>query len=148
MKLDAIAKELNISYDSFWRYKKEHSELSEILSTAKEKLHAAMLIKAEDSLLTLITGQTVEETSIETGQGKDGPFEKTTVKTRVIPPNPAAVIFTLKNRDPDNWKDRTELDARVLHGVIPEPLAPVKTSDIIEAEPLELESGDETDNSV
>lgn len=151
MKLDAIAKHLNISYDSFWRYKKEHTELSEILTTAKEKLHANMRIKAEESLLTLMEDREVTETTIEKGIGKDGPYEKVITRTRVIPPNATAVVFALKNRDPEYWKDRTELDARHTHQMIPQPLAPVRGEDLIvpAIEGEVLESGDdEANNSI
>jgi DNA-binding transcriptional MerR regulator len=152
MKLDAIAKHLDISRDTLNEYQKQYSELSDVLTTAKEKLHADMLIKAEESLMTLIKDREVTEVTIESGIGKDGPYEKTIERTRIIPPNPTAVIFTLKNRDPENWKDRTELDARVLHSTIPQPLAPVREDDIIEGEviqePKEIESPSETDHSV
>lgn len=147
MKLEAIAKELGISRDSLNEYQKRYTDFADILTTAKEKLHDQILIKAEQSLFTLIEGREVEETTIEMGQSGDNEWSKTITKTRYIPPNPTAVIFALKNRDPDHWKDRTELDARHTHQVIPQPLAPVRGDDLI-VPTIEGEVIDSTDNEI
>jgi DNA-binding transcriptional MerR regulator len=150
MKLEAIAKQLKISHESLYKYQREYPEFAECLQTAREKLHADMLIAAEDSLLAKLKDRYEEvETITEEFINKEGEImTKNIVKTRVIPADTTAIIWALKNRDPKNWKDRTELDARVLH-TIPQPLAPVRQDDlIIDAEVLELEAGDEADNSV
>lgn len=151
MKLEAIAKQLNIAKSTLCEYQKEYSDLSDVLKTAKEKLHANMLITAEDSVLTLLKDREVTEITVDEFIDQEGNVTglKKSTKTRVIPANSTAIIFTLKNRDPDHWKDRTELDANISHTIIPQPLAPVRPQDAIEGEVLDVESlEDEANNSV
>ena len=69
--------------------------------------------KALDSLQKLIAGFWIEEPETETEtteiKGKNGNVvqtitrTKTRTKKRYIQPNPTAIIFTLKNRDPEHW---------------------------------------------
>lgn len=125
----------------------------ECLQTARDKLHKDMLIRAEDSLYEKLEPRTIEVTTTEervfyNQDGEQMIENKTITREQYVPADTTAIIWTLKNRDPDNWRDRTELDARVLHGVIPQPLAPVRGEDLVqptlEGEIVE----DETDNSV
>jgi len=69
--------------------------------------------KALDSLQKLITGFWIEEPETETEtteiKNRHGVVTQTITRTksrtkkRYIQPNPTAIIFTLKNRDPEHW---------------------------------------------
>lgn len=145
MKLEAIARELNISYDTFWRYKNQFPELSEMLSTARPKLHEAMLVKAEDSIMTVMKDREVTEVTVEEYVDDEGKVtgSKLTKRTRILPASTPAIMFALKNRDSDNWKDTQEVSGQIGHTIIPQPLAPVRDQDALEGEIVESE--DEAD---
>ena len=75
-------------------------------------------MRVENALFKRATGYTEIVTEIIEG-GKDGRRVKTTEKH--IPPDTASIIFWLKNRCPDKWRDRVS----VLAGVEIEDLTPL-----------------------
>lgn len=95
-----IYKNLDISHDSFYKYKKEHPELTEALKRGKEVID----VMVENALLKAALGYdyTEEELNKMTGD----PIEL----RKVAHPNTTALIFWLKNRKPKAWRDRQEID--------------------------------------
>ena len=92
----------------------EYSEFSESIKKAEAERTAFFVAEAKKSLLKKIQGYTVQEKHVITvGSGK---FD---VNGREIPrikeqkvvdkhyqPDTAAIIFTLTNGEPENWKNR------------------------------------------
>lgn len=93
-----MCKNLDISEDSFYKYKKEHSEFSEALKKGKEVID----VMVENALLKAALGYEYEETK-DTENGS----ERT---TKYAHPNTTALIFWLKNRKKEAWRDRHEVD--------------------------------------
>ncbi len=108
--LDSVCKAYGITSRTLHRWADSMSEVSEALNAARAEAVLAfkerIREKAKGGLERLVEGFYVEEESKETG-GKRG---KTVVKRnrKYVPPNPTAIIFCLKNTDPENFKDRHE----------------------------------------
>lgn len=68
--------------------------------------------KAVDALERLVVGYWVEETETTELFGKNNDMAGRQIKTkkRYIGPNPTAVIFTLKNADPENWNENIQVE--------------------------------------
>lgn len=104
-----IAKNLNISEDTFYEYKKKHSEFSEVLKKGKEVVD----YEVENALLKRALGYEYEEKTYETqyDEGTGNPTEKLTKRiTKQVAPDTTAQIFWLKNRKPDKWRDKQQIE--------------------------------------
>jgi len=99
---EQIAKNLGISKTTFYKYKKEHSELSELLKKGKEVID----IQVENALLKKALGYTYDE---ETTKNSDGNIEIKIV-SKHVPGDTTAQIFWLKNRRPDKWRDKNVVE--------------------------------------
>jgi hypothetical protein len=115
-KIDDIARSLNINPDSFYKYKNEYAELSEALKDEELNLYDRMAEIAENSLFTnledrWVDAEVVTETWFEGDPKKPrNQRSKVTKKKALWRADKTAIIFALKNRNPDNWKDRTETE--------------------------------------
>lgn len=98
-----IANNLGISIDTLIENKKKYSEFNDALKKGKEVID----FEVENALLKKALGYTI--TIKEEKLDKDG-FVHTLEKDVHIPPDTTAQIFWLKNRKPNNWKDRVETD--------------------------------------
>ena len=81
-----IAKNMDISTSTLYQWKKDHPEISEALKESK----AVADYQVENSLYRLATGYVDSE----------GKWH---------PPNITAIIFWLKNRKPQEWREKREL---------------------------------------
>jgi transposase-like protein len=126
-----VCKMVNISETIFYRWKEEKVEFVESLKKAEEIRNKFFLQEAKKSLLKKIQGYTVQEkhtTYINVKEvGPDGkPTDKPRIKEQKIvdkhfQPDTAAIIFTLTNQDPDNWRNRqnTEVTGKDGKDLIP-----------------------------
>lgn len=94
-----ICKNLDIGKDAFIEYKKTYSELSDILKLNKEVVDT----QVENALLKAAMGYTIDEHTYEGGE-----LTKTVVKE--VAPNTTALIFWLKNRNKEAWRDTQNID--------------------------------------
>ncbi|WP_245541919.1 helix-turn-helix domain-containing protein [Salinicoccus albus] len=94
---EQIMHNIGCSSSTFYKWKKENSEISEALKRGKEVID----IQVENALLKSALGFQYSEEAI-TNIG-----EVVTVK-RYSKPNTTAQIFWLKNRKSDTWRDKTE----------------------------------------
>ena len=94
-----IANNLGISIDTLIENKKKYSEFNDALKKGKEVID----FEVENALLKRALGYEYEEETYENG------ILTKKVKKHVAP-DTAAQIFWLKNRKPNNWKDRIETD--------------------------------------
>ncbi|WP_297409251.1 transposase [uncultured Alistipes sp.] len=109
-----VCRMVKINPDTYYTWVKEYSEFSESIKKAEAERTAFFVAEAKKSLLKKIQGYTVQEKHVITvGSGK---FD---VNGREIPrikeqkvvdkhyqPDTAAIIFTLTNGEPENWKNR------------------------------------------
>lgn len=100
---EQIAKNIGISRASLYEWKKKEVDISDALKKGKEIVD----FEVENALLKKALGYTI--TIKEEKLDKDGCVH-TLEKDVHIPPDTTAQIFWLKNRKPNNWKDRVETD--------------------------------------
>ena len=92
--------EVAISTLNLWKIK--HTEFSESLRVGKEIADKRVV----DSLYQRAMGYTHPDVDIRVVEGA-------IVKTDLVkhyPPDTTAMIFWLKNRDPSNWRDKTDIE--------------------------------------
>ena len=99
---EGIAKKLGISRDTLIGYKKEFSDFSDTLKRGKDVVDA----EVENALLKRALGYEYEEV---TEEYENGSLTKTKKTIKQVVPDVGAQAFWLKNRKPDDWRDRQEL---------------------------------------
>lgn len=100
---EQIAKNIGINRTTLYDWKKKKVNIADALKRGKEVID----FEVENALLKKALGYTI--TIKEEKLDKDG-FVHTLEKDVHIPPDTTAQIFWLKNRKPNNWKDRVETD--------------------------------------
>lgn len=98
-----IAKELRISESTLNLWKKKYGEFSESLTKGKGLVDTLV----EGSLLKRALGFEFVETTKT--RNEDGKLKTTKKVTRYMPGDVAAQFIWLKNRKPNEWRDRKEV---------------------------------------
>lgn len=106
-----ICEMVGISEETFYAWKKGKPEFSESLKKAYDEKYARIAGMAIGGLKKLLGGHRYEEVIKELKKTEDGD-EMVEVKrtTKEVMPNATAVIFALKNKDSDNFKDKQQID--------------------------------------
>lgn len=107
---------VGISERSFYDWQTKYAEFADSIKRAREDFNSLLIVECKKSLIKKIRGYTIQEKkTITADTGKlteDGkPIVKVkehSVTDKHFQPDTAAIIFTLCNRDPDNWKNRQE----------------------------------------
>lgn len=110
-----IAHNIGIATGTFYEWLKRFPELANALKTTREVAD----IRVENSLYKRANGYDyVEETQELRLDKESGEYRMVTTKTitRHMPPDTTAQIFWLKNRKPNDWRDRREVQAEVTEG--------------------------------
>lgn len=109
---EQIAHNIGISKETFYQWKKTFPDFSDALKKGKEvvdiQVENALLKRALGYTFTEVTRERVIEPDPSTGQ----PVEKLVVTKEVVKevqPDTTAQIFWLKNRKPQDWRDRKEV---------------------------------------
>ena len=99
---EQIAEQMGIATSTLYEWKKKYSEISEALKKGKKVFDA----ESVQALHQAGIGHYIEEvdTDITIRNGEE--IKRVRKRKRRIPSNVTALIFWLKNRDPDNWMDR------------------------------------------
>lgn len=100
---EQIAKNIGINRTTLYDWKKKEVNIADALKKGKEVID----FEVENALLKKALGYTI--TIKEEKLDRDGCVH-TLEKNVHIPPDTTAQIFWLKNRKPNNWKDRVETD--------------------------------------
>ena len=101
-----ICKKLSISPDTWYRYCKEHENLSELVNLGRSVVNN----EVEKSLIKLCTGYEYEELKTIVEEDKSGKKHTKLEKCKIHqPPSAAAISFYLRNRCPEEWSDKKEL---------------------------------------
>ena len=99
---------LGITQETFYKYKREKSELSEALKKGRtqlvKNLYSTLIKKAEGFQYT--EGKTIEERDPETGALV---VTRKETYTRTALPDVAAIHLLLKNYDRENWSDNPQM---------------------------------------
>lgn len=106
---EQIAEKMGIGVTTLYDYKKKYPEFLKALKKGKEIVDR----KVESSLLKRALGYDVKETKKESIYNKKtGEYEMITteIKTKHIQPDTTAQIFWLKNRKPDEWRDKQQVE--------------------------------------
>ena len=104
---EQIAHNIGIVSSTLYEWKKKYPEISEALKKGKEVIDR----QVENALLKRALGYEYEEVKqiIEKDEkGKDRKRIEKTVKQ--VAPDTTAQIFWLKNRKPDEWRDRQNIE--------------------------------------
>src|SRR5690606_18588191 len=102
-----IAHNLNISVSQFYQYKIDYAEFSEAIKRGKAVIDEIV----ENKLYERACGFDFEEVHTEYVDKNGKPVIKSQRKVKKhIPADVTAQIFWLKNRMPDKWKDRKDID--------------------------------------
>lgn len=103
---EEIAAKLGITRTTLQEWKKRYPDFSDAIKEGKEPANA----KVEMALYKKALGFEVTETrAVVVGTGEYAKVEYVE-ETRVIPPDNTACIFWLKNRRPDKWRDKQEVE--------------------------------------
>lgn len=106
---EQIAKNMQISYSTFKEWKNKYSAISAVLKKTKEVVDR----EVENALFKSANGYDVTETVEERRfNKKTGEYEMVVTKKTVrhIPPSNTAQIFWLKNRKPEEWREKREVE--------------------------------------
>lgn len=116
MTQEDVARRLGVAMSSFSDYKNKFPELSEALKKGQEvadiEVENALFRRAVGYRYDEVTREAAKELDEETGQYKTVMVETKRV-TKEIQPDVTAQIFWLKNRRPDTWRDKKEVNADV-----------------------------------
>lgn len=114
-ELSRIALELGVAESTFMKYKKEISELSELLKKADKSKPRNIALKAEKALNDKLVDREFEEVHTEQWVNDKGEVVKKHVKKikKTITADTTAVIFALKSNDRERYGDSNLLDKRI-----------------------------------
>lgn len=102
---EQIASNIGVGRSTLWQWKKKNEDVYNALRRGKEVVD----IQVENALLKRALGYEVEEEKI-TQEVVDGVMRKKVEKTKkVVMPDVTAQIYWLKNRKPEDWRDRREV---------------------------------------
>ena len=104
---EQIAKNMGIAYSTFKEWKKKFPDLSDVLKRSKEVVDREI----ENALFESAKGFVYEEEAV-TNTG-----EVVTVK-KYSKPNVTAIIFWLKNRKRNEWRDKQEIEQEITQRTI------------------------------
>jgi hypothetical protein len=109
-----IAAFFKVSTVTVWRWQNEHAEFCNALKVGKAQADD----RVERSLYHRANGYTFDAVKIFQFQGRiiEAPYKEH------VPPDTTAMIFWLKNRRPDLWRDKHDVEHTGKDG---EPLVPV-----------------------
>lgn len=102
-----IADIIGIAEATLYEWKNKYISLSEAMKRGKREADA----EVAESLYKKATGK-LKTTEIKESVDKDGNIERTITEKENMP-DTVAQIFWLKNRDPNRWKDKQEIDNNV-----------------------------------
>lgn len=117
-----ICIKVGISERSYYDWHNKYAEFADAIKKAEDEFYSFMIVEARKSLVKKIQGYTVQEkktVTVDSGKKNEEtgkPVVKVkehTVVEKHIQPDTAAIIFTLSNRDPENWKNRQIVDSNI-----------------------------------
>ena len=109
---EQIAQKMGIGTSTYYRWQQDFKEIREAIKKGK----APVDTKVENALLRRALGyqytEVTEEYSRPPRPGEKLPPKSVKRVVKEMPPDVAALIFWLKNRRPQYWKDKPEVEAQ------------------------------------
>lgn len=141
-----ICQIVGLSKDTYYRWLKEKSDFSDTIKRAEEEFTQDVLVECKKSLRKLITGYTVDEVKTIYQNSKDDKpkiKEKTIIKKH-FQPSLGAIIHFQTNNDPENWRNKQNVEVTGKNGkdLVPEPIV----IEIIDSRD-KVDNGKDTDNT-
>lgn len=109
---DQIAENMGIDRSTLYDWVKKYTDFADVLKRTKE----VTVYEVEDAMFKAAKGYYVEETKTITN--KDGKTLRVETNKKWVPPNTTAQIFYLKNKDPENWRERNDVSVTASNGVM------------------------------
>jgi len=109
---EQIAHNMGITAKTLYEWKNKYSEICESLKKGKEEVD----ILVENALLKRALGYKYKETTRELFKNAKSGAEElkvTKVVEKEVSPDTTAQIFWLKNRKPQEWRDKREVDNNI-----------------------------------
>lgn len=109
---EQIAKNIGISRSTLNEWKKKYSDISDALKKGKEVIDR----QVENALLKRALGYKYKETTRELITDKQTGISElvvTKVVEKEVVPDTTAQIFWLKNRKPEEWRDKRQVEEKV-----------------------------------
>lgn len=106
---EQIAQNMDINVATLYRWKDKYCEICEALKRGKEVVDR----QVENALLKRALGYRYEEVTKEIGFNPETGMEELIVKkvvTKEVQPDVTAQIFWLKNRKPEVWRDKQQIE--------------------------------------
>lgn len=104
---EQIAYNMGVSRSTLGEWKRKYQVLSDTLKKGKEVVDR----QVENALLKRALGYSYQEVKKEEWKDNDGnPVQKVTTTEKAVIPDTTAQIFWLKNRRPDKWRDKQNLE--------------------------------------
>lgn len=94
-----IAGNIGVSVSTLYCWKNKFTEFSEALKKGKEVAD----IQVENALFKRAVGYTAVDERVEAEYGEE---TKRITTAKHVPPDVGAIVFWLKNRRPDKWRDK------------------------------------------
>ena len=111
---EQIAANIGVTTTTLYDWKKKYADFSDALKKGKETSN----YEVENALFKSATGYEYEERK-EVQEVVDGVMRKRVEITRKqVPPNATSAIFWLKNRKPDKWRNKQEIEVNKLQAEI------------------------------
>lgn len=127
-----LAAYFEVNVDSIYEWKKKHPEFSEAIKNGK----IGADVDIASSLYNRAKGMTVvtqKAFKVRTGNGSEEKMEVVDIAEE-LPPDPTSMIFWLKNRNAEYWREKKHLEVDDLRG---------KQDDELDSELKELIEGSE-----
>jgi hypothetical protein len=106
-----ICRLAGISERTFYEWKSKNAVFADVLKKASDKFDELCITEAKKSLLKIAKGYDITETkTIYTDMGGQPAIKEQTETTKHIQPLLGANIFILTNKDPENWKNRQNVN--------------------------------------
>ncbi len=124
---EQIASNIGIHRDTLNEWKKKYSDISDTLKRGKEVID----IQVENALLKRALGYSYTETTREAQfNPQTEQYEMVVTKevTKEVVPDTTAQIFWLKNRKPDEWRDKKDVEHS---GSVNNPFAALSTEQLL-----------------
>jgi len=105
-----ISKLLGVSYRSFMEYKVKYPQLSQVLRESTKKLLSELESTMYEMALGKVKVKKVKNTYVRDSRTGKMILDKKEENEDTLAPNTTMLIFSLKNLDPDKWRDRRDLN--------------------------------------
>ena len=103
---ERIAEKMGVSRKTLFNWKKQHLPILHALKRGKEVIDR----QVENALLKRALGYKYDEVTKEMVEDGTGRMAVTKIVTKEVHPDTTAQIFWLKNRKPNEWRDKKETE--------------------------------------